>query len=111
MDLNRAYQRLVELGEDWADKHAAARLLEETRKSVLAECTARIMAKGVSATAAEKSAPAEDDYRAHVAAMVDALKAANIARVRYDSARVHIDMWRTQTATTRTEMNLAGVQR
>ena len=31
------YKRLTEAGEDWTDKNAAAELLEETRKTVLAE--------------------------------------------------------------------------
>jgi hypothetical protein len=36
-DPNRIYHEIVTAGEDWTDKEAAAELLEETKKTVLAE--------------------------------------------------------------------------
>lgn len=111
MDLNHAYQSMVEAGEDWADKHAAASLLEETAKSVLADVITRLTEEGQSPTAAERVARGEPEYREHVMNMVEARRASNRARVNYDARRTYLELWRTQQATTRAEAQLAGVQR
>src|SRR5678810_69230 len=37
IDAEEIYRQLVDCGDDWVDKNAAAELLEETKKSVLAE--------------------------------------------------------------------------
>lgn len=110
MDLNRAYHEMLRAGEDWADKQAAAQLLEETAKSVLADVVTRLM-EDMSGAAAERIARGEPDYRQHVANMVEARRLANRARVNYDSKRTWLDLWRTGQATQRAEMQLAGTQR
>ena len=36
-DINNVTERIVELGEEWADNNAAAEILEETKSTLLAE--------------------------------------------------------------------------
>ena len=103
-DPDRIYRQLAETGEEWADKQAAAELLEETRKTVLAELMNK--EQGLSMSARESNALADPVYKLHVTNMVTARKEANRARVRYDSMKVLAEMRRTQESTRRAEINL-----
>ena len=103
MDTEQIHERLVTAGESWADLDAAASLLEETKKSVLAE----LMNKAEGSMAARESeALADAVYRHHVTTMVTARKEANRAKVRYDSAKAWVELMRTQESTRRAEMNM-----
>ena len=93
------YEELVTLGEAWANAHAAAELLEENKKSVLAKLT--ITAKGNSQAAKEASALCEPDYEEHISKMVKARREANLAKVRYDSKKVFVELLRTKEVTER----------
>lgn len=94
------YKQLLQAGEEWADAEAAAEILEETRKTVLAE-----IMNGCQGSAAERERQALADaaYKLHLAKMSSARKEANRARVRYDSAKVLAEMRRTQESTRRME--------
>lgn len=110
LDPNEVYQRLVKLGEDWADAEAAADLLEETRKSVLARLTLERMTGDTrTRVTAEQSALTTLEYRSHLEAMVTARQKATRLRVRYDAARTWSDLLRTMQATRRVEMQLSGL--
>lgn len=104
MDPDKIYESLVKAGEDWADAQAAADLLEETRKSVLA----RLMNLSAVASIAGKEmmALADPEYTGFLEGMVQARKVANKARVRYDSARILSELRRSQESTRRAEMSL-----
>jgi hypothetical protein len=104
LDSDRAYEALISSGEDWADKDAAANLLEETRKSVLAKLKNESEAK--SDAARESEALTKQEYHVHVEAMIEARRQANRARVKYDSAKVLAEMRRSEESTRRAEMTL-----
>lgn len=105
MDPLKLQHEIIRAGEEWADKEAAASLLEETRKSVLAKC----MNDSASTSIAGKEmlALADPEYRQFVEGMVSARKAANKARVRYDSAKIYAELRRSEESTRREEMRLA----
>jgi hypothetical protein len=105
-DINQIRQRLVDLGEEWADVSAAADLLEETRKSVRAQIALKYLPEAKTGNKAELMAEADSEYMTHIANMVDARRKANIAKVRYDASKTWCDMLRTQESTRRTEMGL-----
>lgn len=97
-------QQLLELGEEWADLDAAASLLEETRKSILANLMRQ---SGEAAhNKAETFALAHPDYGDHLADMVEKRRLATRARVGYDAARVEADMMRSAEATRRAEITM-----
>ena len=102
-DPEAIYQRLSEAGEEWADKDAAANLLEETKKTLLAE-----LMQGFQGSNAERErcALADTTYKHHLKTMVAARKEANRARVRYDSMKVLAELRRTEQSTRRAEMTL-----
>ncbi len=97
------YHQLVTAGEDWVDKNAAAEILEENKKSVLAEIMSD---KQGSNPERERQALADAAYRLHLKNMVTARKEANRARVKYDSMKALAEMRRTQESTRRAEANI-----
>lgn len=95
---------IVSLGEEWADRDAAASLLEETRKSILADIINRT--PGSSYAARESVALADPEYRQHLTSMVECRRLANRARVAHDASKIEADMMRSAEATRRAEINL-----
>ena len=89
-------------GEEWSDLDAAANMLEETRKSVLAELVNQ--SKGGSIAAKESEALANPAYKLHLTNMVNARREANRARVKYDTSKMWVELVRTSEATKRQEM-------
>lgn len=104
LDSNKAYLNLVQTGEEWADKNAAADLLEETKKTVLSRLVNESQEK--SHAAKESQAMTHPDYLAHLESMVEARRHANRARVRYDAAKALTELRRSEESTRRSEMNL-----
>ena len=102
-DPEAIFRRLNEAGDDWVDKNAAAEILEETKKTVLAE-----IMQGFQGTTAERerNALADAAYKLHLAKMTAARKEANSVRVKYDAVRVLAEMRRTEASTRRAEMML-----
>jgi hypothetical protein len=96
------YKQLVQAGEEWADKEAAASILEETKKTLLAELMSQ-QNQASSKADREQGALSDPVYKLHLTNMNAARKDANRARVRYDSARVLAEMRRTQESTRRLE--------
>ena len=102
-DPERIYRQITDAGEEWADKNAAADLLEETKKTVLAELMTTFQG---STAERERNALATAEYKHHLTSMVAARKESNRARIRYDSVRVLGEMRRTQESTRRAEANI-----
>lgn len=104
LDPNKLRAKIVQLGEDYADKDAAANHLEESRKSLLAALM--LSAAGKSQAEREMHALASEGYREHVKQMVDARRDAVKARVRYDAAKTWVEMVRSIESTKRAEMQI-----
>src|SRR5262245_50518680 len=104
LDPDHLRQRLMDLGNEWADQNAAADILEETKKTVLAEVMSQCNAK--SRSEREDFALNSEIYRDHLVAMVEARRKANRARVAFDSAKTWNDLARTLEATNRAQMGM-----
>lgn len=98
IDIASIYKKLVQSGEDWADKNGAADMLEETRHTVLNQI---IQDFEGSYAAKESMAKASDRYEAHIRAMVEARKAANLARVKWEAQKIFVELIRTKAASER----------
>lgn len=103
-DPDKIRERLAEVGEDWADKDAAANLLEETKKTLLAE----LMLSADASTKADREmkALADPAYKLHITNMVVARKEANKARVRFETGKMWAELRRSQESTRREEMRI-----
>ena len=108
LDPERIANEIIAAGEEWADREAAAKHLEETKNIVRAEQTVACIdaSGGMPAAKADAKALASPQYREHIEAMTKARRAANRARVLYEALRLKAEMTRTKEATTRAEMNL-----
>lgn len=103
-DPDEMRRRLEDLGVDWADKNAAASLLEETERALMSEISIHYrstLADVRSDIAAERMARASAQYRDHIRRMVEARRVANRARAAYDSYKVFVELRRTQMANER----------
>lgn len=120
-DPARLTAEICALGETWADNDAAASGFEESRKSVLANLVLEHAQGGrpgpngsvkpVPYTQAEQQALADERYRAHLDLMVEARRAAHIARVRYDMGKMRLELTRSLQATMRQEMHMTSSTR
>ena len=116
-DPNRLVSDVEALGIEWADANGAADLLEETKKSVLAQLMNQYQKSGNAAggkspamNQVEMQAMADDRYRAHLETMTRARTQANRLRVRYDSGRVRLELIRSLQATKREELRQSGMR-
>lgn len=117
LDPTRLTNEVVEDGARWADLDAAASVLEEGRKGLLAKLTLEAIEgslagggkRPMSATQAELYALSDAQYQTHLTLMVDARRAANHAKVRYDLGRKRLDLIQTAHANLRSEMRMSGM--
>lgn len=119
-DPNRLTAEVVTLGEDWADKDAAATSLEETKKTLLARLTLEYISAGLTSggagerpksmpvSQAELKALADPRYEQHLDLMVNARQESNRMRVRYDMGKMRLELVRSLQATMRNEMRISG---
>ncbi len=118
IDVDREVHAVTGLGLEWAEKHETASLLEETKKTLLAQLIGELISaarkdgkKGISFAQAETEALADVRYEAHLRAMTAARCEANKARVRHETAGVRLEMMRSLMATQREAMRLSGMVR
>lgn len=103
-DPARFAQSIVARGELWSDANAAADLLEETKGTLLAKITKEHL--DLPGWKAETMAKADPRYEEHIKAMVDARRLSNLAKVRFDGAKILGDFARSVESTRRAEMML-----
>jgi len=119
-DPRRLTQEVIQIGEEWAEQDAAASVLEETRRTMLAKIVLELTESSfrggsagekprvLSAAAAESRALADSRYEQHLELMVHARKEANRLKVRYDMGRMRLELMRSLQATMRNEMRMSG---
>lgn len=97
------YAEIVRTGDAWADKDAAAAILEETKKTVHSEIF-NSQPQTLSVSVREHAANADAAYKLHVINMVTARKEAHKAKVRFDGAKLLADLRRSEESTRRAAM-------
>ena len=105
-DIDAMYHQMQHLGSKWADLHAEAELLEESKKCVLATITLHYMNDGDNKSAGEAKAFAAPEYVEHVKKMVEARRKANQAKVEFEGIKTHMNLTRTYEASRRAEMQM-----
>lgn len=98
-DPKTLYEKLVTLGVAWATANQGAEMLEESKHSVLSHLALECLES--SQAAKEAFARRHPDYIDHLRKMVVARKDANIAKVKYESAKTYVDLMRTREASLR----------
>lgn len=93
-------------GEAWADKEAAAQLLEDTKSAILAQWVADL--GDIPVNRAENIIKAEDRWTELIEDIVKARKAANLAKVHLKVAEMRYYENQAKQANTRTELRALG---
>lgn len=107
-DPDKIAHELSKRGHAWADADAAYRALDDVTKTILAECEVEAQKDADNATQAaiERAGRVGAKYRGHLSALGEARKAANRAKVNYETYQVWIELKRSENATRRAEMGL-----
>ena len=94
--------RLV--AKDWVEKDSAANLLEETKSARLNQM---MMALGdMPVSHAEREVKSSQDWLDLVTSIVEARKAANLAKVKMEYIRMKFSEWQSAEANARSERRL-----
>ena len=102
----QVFNKLSDAGNDWADKKAAASVLESATKAALSEAFLIARKGGAAQEEAKHVAVCDLDYQQALRRQIDAEKARDHARVKYDSAKAWLEMALDANATNRAEMKL-----
>ncbi len=93
-----------EAGEDWADKEAAASLLEDCKSATLAQWSS---AQGdMPVNRAELIVKSSPRWMEYLKNMVEARRQANVARVRLESIKMRAMEWHAKSANYRAEARI-----
>jgi len=93
-------------GEDWAEKEAAASILEDTKGSVMAQRQAAL--GDIAVNKAEQIVKASPEWVIHVTKIIQARKEANLAKVHLEVIRMNYMKEQASQANRRTEMRMLG---
>lgn len=106
-DDNRPFSELyAEAGEDWADKEAAAQLLEDCKSATMAQwCTEQ---GDIAVNKAEQLVKSSARWRSYIDDAVEARRVANRAKVRLESIKMRAMEWQAKEANHRIEMKLTA---
>ena len=91
-------------GEDWADKEAAAAILEDTKGSVMAQRQAAL--GDIAVNRAEQIVRASPEWVNHINQIVQARKEANLAKIHLEVVRMNYMREQAEQANRRTEMRM-----
>ncbi len=92
--------------EEWIDRDAAARLLEQTKTSVFAQKCAAL--GDIPVNRAEQMVKASKEWHDHVLKIVDAETEANKSKLRMDYVKMKYFEQQRMDANTRAEMKMLG---
>lgn len=102
---NRPWSEIIyEANQDWVDKDAAARLLEETKSSVFAQRCA--MLGDMPVNRAEQTIKASPDWYEYVKKVVDAKTEANRAKAKLEYHKIQKEEFFNAEANHRAESRL-----
>lgn len=104
IDAEKLAIELRKRGDEWADKDAAYKALEEVQKSILSQ--AFLAVEGGSIAEKEARARASTQFAEHLEAIAKARTEANKARVAYDVYKTYVDLMRTNAAAQRVLVDL-----
>lgn len=106
LDPDKIHTRLIEVGEEWADKKAAFEAFDDLTKTILADETLNYLPKCSSKAEAEARGLAGEVYKEHLASKAAARKAWLLSEVKWKTGVLWAELRRSKESTLRAEMNL-----
>lgn len=102
---NRPWSEIFkQAADDWADKEAAAQLLEDTKSAVMAQKQATL--GDLPVNRAEQIIKATPEWYDHIKTVVEARRVANMAKVNLEYIRMKFTEWNNEEANHRAEARL-----
>ena len=102
---NRPHSEVfAEKGATWADKEAAAQLLEDSKSSVMAQWQAEC--GDIPVNRAEQSVKSQQRWKDYIVSCVEARKEANLAKIDLEVERMRFAEWNNREANARQEMKM-----
>ena len=95
-----------EAANEWAEKEAAAQLLEDTKSAIMAQMIVRASTPDVPFNKTEAAVKASQEWLRHVESIVDSRKSANLAKVNLEYIRMQFTEWNNEQANHRAESRL-----
>ncbi len=93
-------------GEDWVDKEAAAKLLEDGKSAIMAQWQTEL--GDIPVNRAEQTVKASARWMDYINKSVSARKEANLAKIRLEALRMRAFEEHDRNATQRTELKILG---
>ncbi len=93
-------------GEDWADKEAAAQLLEDCKSATMAQWQTEL--GDLPVNRAEQTVKASPRWSSYIHDTVMARKEANLAKIRLEAIRMKAMEYQAKEANQRTELRILG---
>ncbi len=93
-------------GEDWADKEAAAQLLEDCKSATMAQRQTEL--GDIPVNRAEQIVKASKGWVDYIESTVEARKEANLAKIRLEAIRMKAMEYQAKEANQRTELRILG---
>lgn len=107
LNAEEIYAKVIEAGEDYADKKAAYEMLDDLTKTVYADIvTDYLPPTCVTKSEAETRAYVDQKYKAHLASLSRARREWLLSEVRYKALLMLSELRRTNESTRRAEMGL-----
>ena len=107
LDADHIYAAVSKCGEEWADRKAAHKMLDDLTKTVLADLAGDIqIAYKCSRAEAKERAYSHERYKEHLSALATARREWLRAEVKWKSATMLSDLRRSEESTERAKMTL-----
>lgn len=106
LDPDKIRERLVEVGDEWADKKAAYEALDDMTKTNLADAMSNHLPNCGTKAEAEMRALIDNGYKQHLADKAAARRAWLLAEVKWKTALLWAELRRSQESTKRAEMGM-----
>lgn len=106
LDPDKIRERLISVGDEWADTKAAYDALDDITKTMLADVTLNYLPTCASKAEAEARALADRVYKEHLASKAAARKEWLKAEVRWKTGMLWAELRRSKESTLRAEMRL-----
>lgn len=97
-------EQFAQAGKDWAEKEAAASLLEDAKSAVMAQRQAAL--GDIAVNKAEQIVKASPEWTEYIERTIEARREANLAKVKMDYMRMKFQEFQSHEANSRTEARL-----
>lgn len=106
LDPDKIRERLIEVGNEWADNKSAFEALDDLTKTVLAEITTEFLPSSASKTEAETRGLSSQKFKVHLESKAAARREWLRSEVKWKTGLMWAELRRSKESTVREEMRM-----